>query len=94
MANEIMDQELLVVEPTRIDAVRDSTYQIAALLDCLRAAAFKADQSPIDLQALVQGLAPRLAELNGNVMGAVDDCWWNAQDMQNALRGTHVGLGL
>ena len=94
MASEIMDQELLVAEPTRIDAVRDSTYQIAALLDCLRAAAFKADQSPIDLQALVQGLAPRLVQLNGNVMGAVDDCGWNAQDMQNALRGTHVGLGL
>ena len=92
MASEIMDQELLVAEPARIDAVRDSTYQIAALLDCLRAAAFKANQSTIDLQALVQGLAPRLMELNGNVMAAVDDCGWDLQDMRNALHGPPLGL--
>ncbi len=92
MAAQIIDQELLVVDPARIDVVRDSTYQIAALLDCLRAAAFKPAQSPIDLQALVQGLAPRLMELNGNVMGAVDDCGWDLQDMRNALHGPPLGL--
>lgn len=92
MATQIMGQELLVTDPIRVDAIRESTYQIAALLDCLREAAFRENQSPIDLQAVAQGLAPRLMQLNDNVMAAIDDCGWDAQDMQNALRGPRMGL--
>ena len=92
MAAQIIDQELLVTEPMRVDAVRESAYQIAALLDCLRAAAFKENQSPLHLQAIAQGLTPRLMQLNDNVMGALDDHAWDAQDMQAALQGSSLGL--
>jgi len=41
MAKEIMDEEPAITEPERLEIVRQSAYQMAALIGSLREASFK-----------------------------------------------------
>lgn len=87
MAKEIIEQEPLLVEPARVEIVRQSAYQLAALLANLREASFKPDQCSIDLVSLAQGLTPRLLELSYNIVGAVDDDTQTMRELTYCLHG-------
>ena len=52
MAKEIMDEEPAIAEPERLEIVRQSAYQMAALIGNLREASFKPDQCSLDLVSL------------------------------------------
>ena len=87
MAKEIMDEEPAIAEPERLEIVRQSAYQLAALIGNLREASFKHDQCSLDLVSLAQGLTPRLLELSYAIVGAVDDTTQSMRELACCVHG-------
>lgn len=59
-----------MADPNRLAVISEATGQIEALLSCLLSAARNEDHL---LRQLVEGMAPRLLDLNSVILSAADD---------------------
>ncbi|WP_304305859.1 hypothetical protein [Pseudacidovorax intermedius] len=59
-----------MADPNRLALISEATGQIEALLTCLLSAARNEDHL---LRQLVEGIAPRLLDLNSVILSAADD---------------------
>lgn len=62
----------VIGEPQRRDIIFQCTYQIGKMLIALMDAAERGDRHD-NITSLIQGMVPRLYQLNGVVMDAADD---------------------